>query len=230
MLWDQDEVYVIDTGEDDGIISSFLRKRRLIPDAVILTHLHTDHAGGLRSLIDDEIPVRLILLPAGAELQQIHPDILSMLQELRNSGTEIRSLSRGDVLPLPSGYMSVLWPEKDKIRSGQDANQYSLVLRIMLKGTVLLQAGDLTGSYELYGAAPADILKASHHGSLSSTGSGFLKLVSPETVLLSCRQQSRLQEFRDRIGACRVFGTPESGAVTICFEESGYTVIPYLDQ
>ena len=98
VLWDQDRVYVFDTGEEDGTLSSFLRARRLTPDAVVLTHLHADHAGGLRSMIDDGIPVRTILLPAGAEDQQIHPDVLSLLDELRTSGTEIRTLSRGDRL------------------------------------------------------------------------------------------------------------------------------------
>ena len=230
VLWDRDQVYVIDTGEDDGTVSSFLRKRRLIPDAVILTHLHTDHAGGLRSMMDDEIPVRLIMLPAGAEEQEIHPDVISLLSELRAAGTEVRCLSRGDVLPLPSGTLTVLWPEKDKIRLRQNANQYSLVARLKLCGSVLLQAGDISGAYEAYCAAPADILKAAHHGSPSSTTPGFLNLVSPDAVLLSCRRLSRLQDFRERIGDVPVYGTPESGAITVRFDENGYTVIPYISE
>lgn len=230
VLWDRDQVYVIDTGEDDGTVSSFLRKRRLVPDAVILTHLHADHAGGLRSLIDDEIPVRLIILPAGAEEQEIHPDVISLLSELRAAGTEVRYLSRGDVLPLPSGTLTVLWPEKDKVRPHQDANHYSLVARLKLRGSVLLQAGDISGAYETYCAAPADILKAAHHGSPSSTTPGFLNLVSPDAVLLSCRRFSRLQDFRERIGDVPVYGTPESGAITVRFDENCYTVIPYISK
>ena len=230
VLWDEDRVYVMDTGEDDGTLSTFLRTRRLTPDAVILTHLHTDHAGGLRSLIDDEIPVRLILLPEGAEEQEIHPDFLSLLEELRASGTEIRHLSRGDVLPLPSGTLAVLWPEAGRIRAGQDANQYSLVSRLTLKGTVLLQAGDITGSYEPYCAAPADILKAAHHGSPSSTTPEFLEAVSPSAVLLSCQRTKRLEDYRERTGGIPVYGTPESGALTVRFEEGGYTVIPFVNE
>lgn len=230
VLWDQDKVYVIDTGEADGTLSSFLRSRRLVPDAVILTHLHADHAGGLRSLLDDEIPVRLILLPAGAESHQIHPDFLSLLGEFRSSGTEIRTLSRGDVLPLPSGTLTVLWPESGKIRPGQDANHYSLVMRLSLMETELLQTGDITGAYEMYCAAPADILKASHHGSPASTLPDFLSAVSPGTVLLSCRSISRVRSFCERIGPYIVYATPETGAVTIRFEDGGYTVIPYLNQ
>ena len=228
VLWDRDRVVVIDTGENDGVLSSFLRSRRLTPDAVILTHLHADHAGGLQSMIDDEIPVPLLCLPEGAENQQIHPDFLRLLSVLRVSGTEIITLSRGDTLSLPSGSLTVLWPEKGKVRTGQEANDYSLVSRILLKGTVLLQTGDISGTYESYCAAPADILKASHHGSPSSTGEAFLDSVSPSAVLLSCKYPERLDAFRERCGAIPVFGTAESGAVTVQFEDNRYTIIPYL--
>ena len=228
VLWDQDKVYVFDTGEADSTLSSFLRSRRLIPDAVILTHLHADHAGGLHSLIEDEIPVRQILLPEGAEFQDIHPDFRIMLDQLRQSGTEIRTMSRGDELLLPSGVLSVLWPEKGKTRIGQDANQYSLVTRLILKDTSLLLAADLPGAYEHYCAVPSDLLKAAHHGSASSTGPEFLSSVSPRAILLSCRQNDRLSDFRTRVGDIPVYGTPECGAVTVRFEEKLFSVIPYL--
>ncbi len=228
VLHDTDKVFVIDTGENDSSLSSYLRTHRLIPDAVILTHLHADHAGGLRSMLDDGIPVSLIYLPEGAEMQQVHPDFLLLLDELRASGTVIRSLSRGDVIPLPSGTLSVLWPEKGKTRPGQEANNYSLVSRLVLKGTSLLLTGDLPESYEHYCAAPADLLKAAHHGSRSSTGDSFLSAVSPGAVLLSCRHAERAQSFRERIGDIPVYATAECGAVKVRFDEGGFTVVPYL--
>ena len=229
VLWDRDKVYVMDTGEADGTLSGFLRARRLTPAAVILTHLHADHAGGLLSLLEDEIPIPLILLPEGADLQDIHPDFPALLRELEAGGTEIRTLGRGDVLPLPSGTLTVLWPERGRVRPGQDANNYSLVCRLSLKGTVLLQTGDISGSYEHYSAVPADLLKAAHHGSPSSTLSAFLTDVSPSAVLLSCRQEKRLTDFRERAGDVPVWGTPESGALTVRFDDGSFTVIPFVN-
>ena len=75
---------------------------------------------------------------------------------------------------------------------------------------------------------PADILKASYHGSLSSTSEAFLSAVDPDVILLSCQFETRLASFRERTGGIPVYGTPEDGALTVRFEEGGYTVIPFL--
>ena len=228
VLWDRDTVIAVDTGTDDGVLSGFLRRNRLTPDAVILTHLHTDHAGGLQSLLDDEIPVPVIYLPAGAEEQLVDADILSLLGMFRASGTEIRELSRGDVLSLPSGSMTVLWPEAGKTRPRQDANNYSLVSLLSLKGVSFLQTGDVSGPYEMYSAVPADLLKAAHHGSPSSTGAEYLSAVNPETILLSCNKVSRFESFAERAVGIPVWSTAQHGALTVRFNDGAFSVVPFL--
>ena len=228
VLWDQDQVIVMDTGLEDSVVSGFLRRRRLVPDAVILTHLHTDHVVGLRSMLTDEIPIRLLYLPAGAEDQLIHEDVVALLADLRASGTEIRYLGKGDELSLPSGSLTVLWPESGKTRLRQDANHYSLVTLLRLKGVTLLQAGDITGEYELYSAVPADILKAPHHGSSGSSSADYLSAVSPEVVILSCRNVSRHDDYAARIpDSSDLWSTARSGALTLRFEDNAVTVIPF---
>ncbi len=228
VLWDNDTVIAMDTGTDDGVLSGFLRRNRLTPDAVILTHLHTDHAGGLQSLIDDEIPVPVIYLPAGAEEQLVDDDVLALLDLLRSSGTEIRELSRGDVLPLPSGSLTALWPEKGKIRPRQDANNYSLVSLLSLQGVSFLQTGDISGAYESYSACPADLLKAAHHGSASSTGAEYLSSVNPKAILLSCGRVTRHESFSERAEGIPVWSTAVHGALTVRFDNGTFTVLPFL--
>lgn len=194
-----------------------------------MTHLHADHVGGIRSMMNDEIPIPLIYLPYGAEDQLIHEDVAALLSELRASGTEIRFLKKGDVLSLPSGSLTVLWPEEGKTRSGQDANHYSLVSLISLKGVTLLHAGDITGEYEHYSAVPADILKAPHHGSPSSSSPEYLSAVSPEVVILSCNSTSRHADYGARLPESSVlWSTARSGALTLRFEDNAFTVIPCI--
>ena len=229
ILWDRDRVIVFDTGQDDGVVSSFLRRRRLIPDAVILTHLHADHVGGILTMIEDEIPIRRIYLPAGAEDQQIHEDVCAILDLLRSSGTEICVLERGDELSLPSGSLTVLWPESGKTRANQDANHYALVSLLRLKGVTMLQASDITGEYEMYSAVPADILKVPHHGSSGSSSPGFLSAVSPEVAILSCGRISRHEDYAGRLPEGTVlYSTALSGALTLRFTDDTVTVIPFL--
>ena len=228
VIWDKDRVVVVDTGTDFGEVSGYLRSRRLTPDLVIITHLHSDHAGGLEALARDGIPVKVICLPVGAEQQNIGPYMQDLVSGFRSSGSEIRYLSRGDVIPLPSGSLTVLWPEDGRVRPGQEANHYSLTSRLVLKGSSMFLAGDLSGAYEMYAAAPADILKTAHHGSASSTSQEFLDAVSPDVILLSCRNDRRTTDFRERADGLPVWSTSDCGAITVRFEEGGYTVIPYL--
>ena len=229
LLWDREKALVLDTGYEDGVLSDYLRRKRLTPDAVILTHLHSDHVYGLQALREDRIPVRVIYLPDGAEKADIHPNVLQLLEEFRSAGTEIRFLSAGDSLSLPSGNMEVLWPEAGRTRSGQDANESSLVMRIRLKGTRMLHTGDLDGRYEMYAAAPAEILKVPHHGSVHSSGEAFLASVGPETALLSCGSVSRHLAFRERLDPeVSLFSTAAGGMLTVRFEEGSWSVETFL--
>ena len=131
---------------------------------------------------------------------------------------------------LPSGSMTVLWPEAEKTRPRQDANHYSLASLLDLQGVSMLQAGDLTGVYEGYAAVPADLLKAAHHGSYSSTSPEFLSVVDPEAVLLSCQKLSRTEDFSERAGEIPVWSTAVCGALTVRFSDGAFTVTPFLSE
>ena len=220
LLWDRDTVLVMDTGYEDGVLSDFLHRRRLTPTAVVLTHLHTDHVLGLRALREDGIPVPLLYLPEGAEQADVHPDALALLDLMRREGTEIRTLAAGEELPLPSGRMEILWPRAGQVRPGQDANESCLVSRLTLKGVSLLHTGDLDGRYEMYAAAPSDVLKAAHHGSAHSSSAEFLAAVSPRLALLSCGRPARHQQFRERLDpAVPLLSTAVGGMLTLRFAE-----------
>ncbi|MCQ2457543.1 MAG: ComEC/Rec2 family competence protein [Clostridia bacterium] len=228
LLWDEDTTVVIDTGNGDGVLAGYLHRKRVTPDAVILTHLHSDHTYGIADLLDDGIPIRVCYLPEGATQCVIHPSVTELIERLRASGTEIRTLSRGDSLPLPSGEITVLWPEKGRVRSGQEANMYSLAMRVRLHGVTMLQAGDLDGRYEMYAAEPADLLKIAHHGSASSSSEAFIAAVSPQLILLSCNGLNRVADVRERIPDIPVFATPDGGALTVHFTDSGFSAETFL--
>ena len=227
VLNDRGTITVIDTGED-STLSTYLHQRRLGIDNLVLTHLHSDHAGGIQDLLEDHIPVARCYLPDGAENAGFDAGMLELLEQLEARGTELIHLSRGDVLSTGSGTLTVLWPESDVERPWNDTNDGSLVLQASLRGTTLLLTGDITSNYELYSAVPSDILKAAHHGSSGSTSVAFLEAVDPQVILLSCGPESRTASFQERVGSYPVFSTANQGALTLSFEEGAYTVSPYL--
>lgn len=75
------EVWAIDAGEGDDL-AVYLRQRRLSLTGLILTHLHSDHAGGLRYLLESGIPVERCYLPWGAELSAAVPSVAEAVETL----------------------------------------------------------------------------------------------------------------------------------------------------
>ena len=228
VLWDRDEVTVVDTGEDGYTVGSWLRQHRLGIDRLVLTHLHLDHAGGITALLEAGIPVRECLIPWGAENALIDPAVASQLAVLRQAGIPVRTVARGDTLPLPDGGMTVLWPEAGRVRPGQDANESSMTLRAEAMGTTLLLTGDLDGRYEMYAAAPSDILKVAHHGSKASTSEAFLGAVAPKALILSCGDAARAERITELVGDIPLYITRTDGAVAVQFSPDRYQIIPTL--
>lgn len=224
LLQDGGYAMAIDTGKDGQALASYLHQRRISLDALVLTHLHTDHAGGVSALLESGIPVRTCYLPYGAETAQVDENTLAVLEALKAAGTEIVMLSRGDVLALPNGSITVLWPEYAKVRPDQNANDSSLALLADVKGTSLLLTGDLSGTYEMYAAAPADVLKVAHHGSSGSTSRAFLESVAPRLLLLSCGTEERSIAMDSRRLNLPVANTYRDGCITLTFDDNGFTV------
>ncbi len=227
VLLDGGQVYAIDTGEDGQTLATYLSQRGYALDGLILTHLHTDHAGGIAALLEEHITIRRCYLPFGAEDAELNTSMQAQLDTLKNAGIEVVHLSRGDVIPLPHGSLTAVWPEAGRVRPGQDANLYSMALLCRLHQTTLLLTGDLDGTYENYAAVPADVLKAAHHGSASSTSPAFLQAVSPQCVLVSGGDEKRLSGVKSLAASLPVYGTYEHGAICVDITAEGYTVVPY---
>lgn len=226
VIEDQGTTAVVDTGSGSAL-AVYLKQRRLPVDALFLTHLHTDHAGGLEALLDCGIPVRVCYLPAGAEEADVSDDMRALLRELVLSGAELRTIARGDRMALPSGEILALFPEEGRSRPGCDANSRSLALHVRLMDTSLLLMGDLTGAYERYAAVPADVLKAAHHGASDSCGEAFLASVAPSLLLVSGGNRPLSQGFNKRTAHIPTLNTARSGCITITMEAGGYRAVPF---
>ena len=221
ILQDRDMTVVIDAGEDGRTIASYLHQRRQRVEILIITHMHSDHGGGIRALIDQGIPLEVCYLPWEAGIPVIDEEVRPLIEELAATGTELRFLHRGDTLNLPSGQLTVLWPLRDRVSSLHDANDTGLVLQAEIAGVTMLLTGDLSASYAPYVTRPADILKAPHHGSKAANTADFITAVSPQLILQSNRLESRTLHMQQLAGDIPLYSTDSCGTVTIHFLGDG---------
>lgn len=235
LLLDGNQTIVIDTGTDGSDVIDYLRYENREVDALLLTHLHMDHAGGVPALLTSGIPIHRIYLPANAETQKLDENALAVYDLLLSQDIPLTTLASGDELRYNRSMIRVLWPEAKTVRSGHGANDYPLALAIDLDGFTLLSPSDLTGKYERYAAIPADVLKAAHHGSRESSLDDFLDFVNPAYALLtvsggssSLPSSETLERLQERgIG---VFRTDECGDITLSVENGQLIITPYKER
>lgn len=227
VIRDGGEVWALDAGEGDDL-AVYLRQRRLSLTGLILTHLHSDHAGGVRYLLESGIPVERCYLPWGAELDAAAPSVAEAVQALAQRGTELRYLRAGDVLELPTARVQVLWPQAERVRREADPNDFCLVTLWELGGARLLSMSDLPGMYEAYVAVPADILKVGHHGQGDSTGERFTQLVAPKVALVSAGRNLALDKLAARLPGTALYWTGDCGAVTLRFTGNRFEITTWL--
>ncbi len=109
-------------------------------DAVILSHPHADHIGGIIDLIS-EIPIKTIYnsgYPYDSNLYQNYLDLA------RQHAIPVESVSAGDTLAIdPSMLFLVLGPNTENFSS--DPNEHSVVLNVIYGESEFLFTGDCRG-------------------------------------------------------------------------------------
>ncbi|MBQ9211810.1 MAG: MBL fold metallo-hydrolase [Clostridia bacterium] len=196
LLRSGDSTYLIDTARakhwdflEENLKSLGVTKL----DGVLITHMDSDHVGGLKKLLKSDIEIEHIYVPAfffpeSGESKE-NPAIKAATKQKR----EVEYLQGGDEISLSGGSIQVLGPiapATDK----EDNN--SLVLFVQAAGGSMLLAGDMEFPEEQTllqaGVVPqADILKVANHGDDDATSEAFLSQVQPKIAIISTSTEEK---------------------------------------
>jgi competence protein ComEC len=173
-----------DVGED--LIAPYLWNRGIKRlEALVLTHLHEDHAGGAPFLIRSFRPKQFWTSYAPE-----HPSWRGLERLLKAAGSEIRTAGEGSAWSWGEVKIRALAPSPEQRWRGRPTNNDSLILllsygkrKILLTGDAERGVGDRLAEDGLL--ERVDVLKMPHHGAKSALSAPLLEATSPAVALIS---------------------------------------------
>ncbi|MBI2524114.1 MBL fold metallo-hydrolase [Candidatus Peregrinibacteria bacterium] len=182
---------LVDGGPDLSLVSHLAKVLPFFDrtiDLLIITHPNTDHLTALPNILQ-HYDVRAALLSRAPSSLPLYQEILGILVQ---KGIPILPPRPGIDIHLGDGVtLDTLWPpESPKNGGSNDLNNASVVVRAISGGRSILLAGDIEEKAEMaILASGADlhttILKVAHHGSKTSTSTGFLLASAPQAAIIS---------------------------------------------
>ena len=159
-------------------------------DYLVLTHLHSDHCGGLITLLNHK------------KIKHIFVSDESTKQELWNYASKQKYFGTAQIHTVTDtcsfflGKAKLKFLHPDKSYHPLNENNSSLVCRLDTKKERLLFTGDIEAEAENYlvdnyaQELQADFLKIPHHGSRNSSSSEFLQAVNPQEVWITASSRN----------------------------------------
>ncbi len=224
------KTFKYDAGEK--VVAPFLRKNGIsIIDAIIISHPHSDHLGGVPFLLK-EFQVKSVIDPNQRASSSLYNEYEQLAQQ-----TEFLHATAGNIFSkIPNVRWYELHPaeqflDTDSSDGYSDLNDASVVFKLQYGETSFLFTGDAEISaeehiVEIYtDFLQSDVIKAGHHGSITSSCEEFLKYVKPKEVVVSVGKFNKFRhpsaevlERYKNLGT-HIHRTDEEGA--IIFESDG---------
>ena len=212
-------------------------------DTLVMTHAHADHIGKADKVIAQYGVKELVYngIPSTSKY------FINALKAAKANGTQQVKVKAGDVLDFGNGVsFEIVSPSQSlidedtaaiKAKKKVDVNNESVVGRLTFGNFAMLFTGDAEGLVEKdmvasYGKKlKCQVLKAGHHGSKTSSTAEFLKLVQPESVVMSLGVNNQYGHPHEALlnrlqkqGIKNIYRTDANGTITIVSDGSSYSI------
>lgn len=212
-------------------------------DTLVMTHAHADHIGKADKVIAQYGVKELVYngIPSTSKY------FINALKAAKANGTQQVKVKAGDVLDFGNGVsFEIVSPTQSlidedtadiKAKKKVDVNNESVVGRLTFGNFAMLFTGDAEGPVEKTMAASygkklkCQVLKAGHHGSKTSSTAEFLKLVQPESVVMSLGANNQYGHPHEALlnrlqkqGIKNIYRTDANGTITIVSDGSSYSI------
>ena len=224
---------VIDGGPPNGELLSSLAA--ILPpqdryiDLVLMTHPQLDHMGGFVELVR-QYKIGAFIGTGRAAPLAAYQELAKLLQQKNIPYVEVKE---GDTIAYQDSYFKILAPNASELKS-KELNDTCIVGLLETPYFKALYTGDtgfkieerITRQYDIN----ADILKVGHHGSRFSSGSAFLKEVSPALSVIEVGAKNTYGHptpaalGRLEANASEIFRTDKQGIIKVTYENGGLQV------
>lgn len=222
---------LIDGGEKNSGAADYIHPYIDGPlEAVVATHSHADHIGGLIDVLSGYEVDNVWVNGENATTATFN----IFMNAVNAEGAALHQAGRGDTIRAGNLTFIVLNPG---VPPAPDPNNNSIVLSLRYGDTDFLFTGDAENETEarllvqsLVPIPDIDILKAGHHGSRTASSPAFLDFIRPEVAVYSAGTgNSYGHPHRQTITALNnagatIYGTDVHGTVVISTDGKSYSV------
>ncbi len=183
---------MIDAGpnSDQDRLLSYLEALKIKTiDYMIFTHPHEDHIGGGDAVID-QYSVGTVIMPDASSSSSTFEKLLLTIDK---KNVPIELAAPGDTYQISDCSFTVYGPITIP---DDDANNASIILRLVWNNTSVLFSGDAESKEEAevllkYASKlKSDVYQVGHHGSSTSSSEAFLQAIDPDIAVISCAKDN----------------------------------------
>lgn len=183
------------------VIPYFVRNNIKRIDLLINSHPHSDHLGGIPTILRN-LKVNRMIDAGSIEESNIFYDYKKLLDSLK---IDYDIKTRKDTILIDDKIRIYVLNPTIEIKNTKNLNNHSLVLKVVYSNISILLPGDIESRYEdelsnLYNTfLSSDILKCPHHGSSTSNSQNFIEFIKPKYAIISVGANNKYDHPSDEV-------------------------------